>query len=198
MAWSEDHKQRSREKILTTAAGLFARQGFDNVSIDQVMQAAGMTRGAFYAHFSSKTDLYAEAILYAANTAAESYLPQGQATDQQREAFIAAYLSEAHCQGADIPCPLAFLVSDMAHQDEGVRSTWSQVFQGLVKRLQNNTGEGSAAQAEEQQAALQKVVMMIGGVAVARALNDNALATEVLEACRAGALSTPPIHLSEE
>ncbi|WP_432695502.1 TetR/AcrR family transcriptional regulator [Marinobacterium sp. YM272] len=184
MAWSEQHKQRSREKILTTAAGLFARQGFDNVSIDQVMQAAGMTRGAFYAHFSSKTGLYAEAILHAANGSGDDFLPESNATAEQREAFIRAYLSETHCQGGSIHCPLAFLVSDMAHQDEGVRSTWSQVFQGLVKRM----AKGEAGTPEEQQAALRSVVMMIGGVAVARALGDQALASEVLEACRSDLL----------
>ncbi|SEG05644.1 TetR/AcrR family transcriptional regulator [Marinobacterium lutimaris] len=187
MAWGEDHKQRSREKILTTAAGLFAREGFDKVSIDQVMQAAGMTRGAFYAHFSSKADLYAEAILYAANTAAENYLPAQRNTAEQREAFIAAYLSEEHCKGADMPCPLAFLVSDMANQDQGVRSTWSKVFEGLVQRLASSETQTP----QEQQAALQRVVMMIGGVAVARALNDSDLASEVLQACRAGALAAP-------
>lgn len=187
MAWSEDHKQRSREKILNTAAGLFARQGFDNVSIDQVMLAAGMTRGAFYAHFSSKTDLYAEAILHAATGAGDDFLPEDNATEQQREDFITAYLSQTHCDGESIHCPLAFLVSDMAHQDEGVRAIWSRVFQGLVKRM----GSGAASTPEEQQATLQKVVMLIGGVAVARALNNRDLASEVLEACRTGALVTP-------
>ncbi len=187
MAWSENHKQRSREKILTTAGNLFAQKGFDNVSIDQVMQAAGMTRGAFYAHFSSKTDLYAEAILHTANRAGGQYLPERNATTEQREAFINTYLSEGHCYGGSIQCPLAFLVSDMAHQDEGVRSTWSQVFQGLVRRM----GKGQASTPEEQEAALRNVVMMIGGVAVARALNDKDLASEVLKVCRTGALSAP-------
>lgn len=181
MGWSEHHKKNSREKILDTAAGLFAHHGFDNVSIDQVMQAAGMTRGAFYAHFRSKADLYSDAIFHAAQRAGADFLPESGATRQQREAFITAYLSESHCDGGAFHCPLAFLVSDMAHQDAEVRATWSRIFQGLVSRM----GRGSETTEEEQKASLRQVVMMIGGVAVARALDDKTLAAQVLEACKA-------------
>lgn len=69
MGWSASQKQQSRERILQSAAELFTREGFENVGINDVMQHAGMTRGAFYNHFSSKSELYAEAILAAANTA---------------------------------------------------------------------------------------------------------------------------------
>lgn len=53
MAWKESHKLESRQRILAAAAELFTRKGFNQVGIDEVMLAAGMTRGAFYAHFNS-------------------------------------------------------------------------------------------------------------------------------------------------
>jgi TetR/AcrR family transcriptional repressor of nem operon len=65
MAWKESHKQESRERIVNAAAELFTRKGFNQVGIDEVMMQAGMTRGAFYAHFNSKIDLYEEAIITA-------------------------------------------------------------------------------------------------------------------------------------
>ena len=57
MPWTTEHKQKSREKILSSAARLFTKKGFDAVSIDDVMRLAGLTRGAFYAHFKSKSDV---------------------------------------------------------------------------------------------------------------------------------------------
>ena len=57
MRYSPEHKEQSREKILEAARQLFRSRGFEGASIDQVMHAAGLTRGAFYAHFTSKDDL---------------------------------------------------------------------------------------------------------------------------------------------
>ena len=37
---------------------MFGQYGFENVTIDQVMSAAGLTRGGFYAHFKNKEDLF--------------------------------------------------------------------------------------------------------------------------------------------
>lgn len=46
-----------KSEILDLAASLFAAQGYDRVQIDDVMNASGMSRGGFYHHFKSKTDL---------------------------------------------------------------------------------------------------------------------------------------------
>src|SRR3954468_17018774 len=60
--YPRDHKAKTRAKIVASARALFNRRGFDQVTIDQVMEHAGLTRGGFYHHFSSKEDLYAEAV----------------------------------------------------------------------------------------------------------------------------------------
>ncbi|MBV1787996.1 TetR/AcrR family transcriptional regulator [Marinobacterium sp. D7] len=182
MSWSPDHKERSRQRILITAARLFAQQGFDKVSIDQVMSEAGMTRGAFYAHFSSKSELYGEAILAAARNARDSRLRPGAEPDKHLERVVTAYLSGEHISGDSLHCPLAFLVSDIAQRDEQVRDIWTRVFRGLVEVVRQEPDEQGYARA------LQRVVMMIGGVAVARALNDDSLSQTLLETCRSAIL----------
>ena len=62
MPYSTEHKQRTRARIVEAARVLFNRHGFEQVSIDQVMKSAGLTRGGFYNHFRNKEELYAEAI----------------------------------------------------------------------------------------------------------------------------------------
>jgi AcrR family transcriptional regulator len=61
MRYRPGHKSRTRERILATARKLFETRGFAEISIEDVMRACGLTRGGFYAHFSSKAELYREA-----------------------------------------------------------------------------------------------------------------------------------------
>jgi AcrR family transcriptional regulator len=49
----------TRTRILDAAARVFARQGYAGASLEQVAADAGMTKGAVYWHFSSKSDLFA-------------------------------------------------------------------------------------------------------------------------------------------
>jgi AcrR family transcriptional regulator len=62
MPYSAQHKQETRNRILRSARRLFNRKGFAEVTIDEIMAEAGLTRGGFYKHFTSKDDLYSEAI----------------------------------------------------------------------------------------------------------------------------------------
>lgn len=173
MPWHPDRKAQSRERILHTAARLFPRHGFAGVSIDTLMQEAGLTRGAFYAHFASKSELYAEAIVVAARQGVERLgLDAGpEARDR--------YLSREHLEGEAGLCPLASLVSDVAQQDPLVRESYTRLFRGFIDRV---AGGGEDA----RQQTLQRAVMMIGGLAIARTLSDQALAEELLRACRQG------------
>ena len=53
---------RTRAEILDHAGRLFRLRGYAGTNIDDIMLAAGLTRGAFYAHFKSKDELFAEVI----------------------------------------------------------------------------------------------------------------------------------------
>ena len=62
MAYPKGHRDRTRVQIIDSARRLFNRNGFENVSIDAIMADAGLTRGAFYSYFRTKSDLYVEAL----------------------------------------------------------------------------------------------------------------------------------------
>jgi AcrR family transcriptional regulator len=49
----------ARVRVLDAAVDLFARQGYDGTSVTQVINQAGVAKGGFYHHFTSK-----EALLY--------------------------------------------------------------------------------------------------------------------------------------
>ena len=179
MPWSPEQKLQSRERILSSAARLFTQQGFDNVGIDAVMADAGMTRGAFYSHFASKSALYAESI---ATAARQAYCEvQGDTEEPNLNQVVERYLSEEHRRGERINCPLALLISDIGQRDDNVRDVYTRIFKGFVGLL----GERSGV---ERDVALQQAVLIIGGMAVSRALSDDETAQELLKACQAGAI----------
>jgi AcrR family transcriptional regulator len=49
-----------RGRLVTVATGLFAAQGYDATSVQQIVHAAGATKGGFYHHFASKDELLFE------------------------------------------------------------------------------------------------------------------------------------------
>lgn len=50
--------EQTKRKLLAAARRVFSRDGFDGSRIDDIARLAGFTRGAFYAHFKSKEDLF--------------------------------------------------------------------------------------------------------------------------------------------
>ena len=185
MPYSSEHKQKSREKILDSALKLFTQHGYDKVSIDKLMQHAGLTRGAFYAHFSNKSDIYAEAIL-AAVRRSQSLLPQaeGLSDHQWLKDLFFTYLSHEHISRQAPSCPLAFLATDVANRDPQARRAYTDVYKQLNALIQNKLMNGKSA--DDTSFAI--TAMMIGGVALGRALNETETVDRVLDSCRQTAL----------
>lgn len=177
MAWPENRCDQTRERILDSAARLFSLRGFDAVGIDELMEDAGLTRGAFYHHFRSKSELYGQAIAHAARVGAAHFDTLG---DQGLSRLVDGYLQYDHAQGGNPRCPLAFMAIDVALLKDQVRHSYTRTFSCFVERLQAALPEGAGS----REKALQLAVTMIGGVTLARALDDAELSEELLAACR--------------
>jgi len=187
MPYSKQHKSQSRERILASAIALFSRHGYDNVTLDAVMAHAGMTRGAFYNHFDSKQKLYAEGMKSAVSKNPISHdAPEGIDASEHLQRFLNGYLSQAHLHESDTPCPMAFMVTDVANHEPEVRETYTHIFKGFSERLATLM-EGDDADRPQRGQAL--AALLIGGVAVCRAFNEPKLVEEVLAACQAMAVT---------
>jgi AcrR family transcriptional regulator len=58
----ETSKARTRQRLLVEAQRLFRERGYAATSLEQIAEAANVTKGAIYGHFSSKEDLLLSAI----------------------------------------------------------------------------------------------------------------------------------------
>lgn len=186
MPYSAEHKQQSRQKILQSAVRYFSRQGFENTSIDEVMADAQMTRGAFYAHFNSKSELYQHAILASAmNSKLVKKKPDNIDDQTWVKILVKGYLSIEHVRQKSGACPLAFLVTDVAVREPEVRHTYTQVFEGMNKLISRAISRFSDSSEKEVFAAM---AMMIGGVAIGRSLDNKATLNKLLTSCESAVL----------
>ncbi|XUU61959.1 TetR/AcrR family transcriptional regulator [Erythrobacter sp. HA6-11] len=184
MPYSKEHKAEVRGKIVEAARRLFNRHGFDNVTIDQLMAEAGLTRGGFYAHFSSKEDVFAAATASflmgrgAIWREEAGVIPTaGQVEMAQR--MVASYLSLEHLRDVEDQCPLIAYATDVARAGPKVQASYRELLEGMVSLFDANlpqTGEPS------RQKALSLAALCVGGMVVARALPGDAISNEIRQA----------------
>src|SRR5215212_9280704 len=106
------HKQATRQRIIETAGHRFKQDGIDGSGVATLMADAGLTNGAFYAHFASKDDLVANVVADQLRTQAEMFkaLPPGRAG---LEDFLGEYLSAQHRDNPSAGCPAAALLDEI-------------------------------------------------------------------------------------
>lgn len=186
MPYSKKHKAETRQKILDSAIKLFSTRGFNQVTIDELMQDAGLTRGAFYAHFENKQVVYAKAIIAGARKSRiNQTVPADISLEEWSQELLMGYLSEEHVQQKISPCPLAFLVTDIANSEKEVKATYTRMFKLLNKTIQAQMVNNAEC---SKQDILATTAMMIGGVAIGRALDDDGMTKQLLESCQSASM----------
>src|SRR5437660_2151073 len=113
MRYGKDQKQATRQRILEAAGRRFKQDGIDGAGVASVMSDAGLTNGAFYAHFASKEDLVANVLADQLRTQRERLgcQPAGRAG---LEALVRSYLSPQHRDQPADGCPSAALLDEIA------------------------------------------------------------------------------------
>lgn len=174
-----DKKAQTRERILAAASSALIRRGPAEPSVGEVMGAAGLTVGGFYAHFESKDALMLEAFrqLLGQRRALLKQMDRELPADERRALLAAFYLSRKHRDATEQACPLPSSLSELAHLPEGFRTTLAEHVELMVAEL--------AASPEEASKVLADIALMVGGLALARALGPGELSDRVLRAAKA-------------
>ena len=185
MRYTKGHKQATRQRIIEAAGRRFKEDGIDGAGVAAVMSDAGLTNGAFYAHFASKEDLVA-------NVLADQLRAQRQNFDAQApdraglEAFIRAYLSPQHRDQSADGCPSAALLDEIARRPAATRQVFTDELlstaDDVAARLDRTDAEAARTDA------LTILGFMIGALQLARALADRDLSDQLLARSREAAL----------
>ncbi|MCT9810924.1 TetR/AcrR family transcriptional regulator [Acidovorax sp. Be4] len=177
-------KEATHERIVSVAARAIRRSGYDGTGVADIMKEAGLTHGAFYAHFASREAMLAEAAGKAcaesAATVADmiSKVPPAMAL----ESMLNAYLSKEHVQSVEMGCPLAALGSETSRQAPEVRRVATQHIKEMIDLIARQAPDWGQAGAHER--ALVTLSTMVGSLLLARAVDDPGLSDSLREAAQ--------------
>ncbi len=172
MRYPAEKTAANHERIVKEASRLFRERGFDRVTVGEVMKAAGLTHGAFYAHFGSKQELQEAAVAYGQALSAGRARSHG-ATKKGRQAYADRYLNTRHRDNPGDGCTMAALAPEVARATPELKAAFER---GLEEIL--------AAAGGDRKEAIFRTAALLGAVALARAVKDEKLSKEILESIR--------------
>jgi TetR/AcrR family transcriptional repressor of nem operon len=173
---SQADKAASHERIVKTASRRIRRDGVDGVSVAKLMNEAGLTHGGFYRHFHSRDELLAEAIDAAVAQGSERVHTAAQLGGQPAlTAIIDGYLSRLHRDKPDTGCAVAALPTDIARVNARARAAYSRQVRHYIDLL------GALAPGRHPDEAHLILAALVGGLVLARAVDDRDLSDEILD-----------------
>ena len=184
MRYAKDHKQQTRRRIVEAAARSFRSRGYRAAGVDQVMEAAGLTPGGFYAHFPSKQALLAETLglaLEQARAQLFSGLDDLEGAEWLR-AVVGRYLSRPHRDQPAGGCSLPALAGEIAREGRPPRAALQAYLQQLVAELAPRTPAAPGLEPEDR--VLATLALLSGALMLARAVPDEDLSDRILRAAR--------------
>jgi AcrR family transcriptional regulator len=195
MSYPRGHRAEVRGKIIQSARRLFNRHGFDNVSLNQIMAGAGLTHGGFYAYFKSKSDLYSEVLGCFFTDPEWKNCWEGVEVDLASAdvgpQVIRAYLSRQHFEDVENSCPMVALPTDVTRGGDSAKRAFETVFKAMVGVLERSLTEDGRPRRTVAQAT---AALCVGGMVVARAMVNRAVADDLRDACMAVALELGGWH----
>ena len=175
--YGKEHKQATRRRIIDTAGRRFKRDGIDGSGIATLMADAGLTNGAFYAHFASKEDLVATALAEQLREQREGFsaLAPGRAGVEQ---YVRDYLSVQHRDNPDDGCPSAALLDEIGRCTDTTKQAYTDGVLAMIDDIAARLAPDDPQSARVK--TLSVFAMMIGTLQLSRALADRQLADAVL------------------
>jgi len=174
--------ERNRQHILTAAARLFRENGIRATGVDSISQEAGLTHGAFYSQFASKDALAAEAIGLALSRWRRVWrrAAEGRTRSQAFRSIVADYLSAKHRNSPGRGCVVAALGASVARQPRTVRAAFTRELKDAVDFLAELVPGANPAQRHAD--AIAAFACMVGGLILARAVEDERFSAQILQA----------------
>jgi TetR/AcrR family transcriptional repressor of nem operon len=189
MGHSQAEKARNHHRIVQLASARFRELGIDGISVADLMKEAGMTHGGFYKHFPSRDDLVTEAVEYALASGAKN-VARVEALDRRSAllALINGYLSVAHRDAKANGCAVVALAADTARANPKVRAAYSAQVSRYLQLLARLTETATDTVARNR--AIMLLSALVGALGLARAVDDERLSVEILEATADGLINS--------
>jgi TetR/AcrR family transcriptional repressor of nem operon len=189
MRYDSEHKERTRQRVLSEAAAAIRAVGPDGIGVAGVMAKAGLTHGAFYAHFESKEDLVAQAISQMFDESRQRFLVRTEHADPAvaMGQFIDYYLSTRHRDAPERGCPLPSLAGELARLPSVAKLRFAAGLERLTAGMARRIEEMKLPDADRLAGSM--IAEMVGALALSRAVDSRAESDRILANSRASVRS---------
>jgi TetR/AcrR family transcriptional regulator, transcriptional repressor for nem operon len=186
MRYAGTHKDETHQKVLKIAAAQLREKGPDRIAVAEVMKAAGLTHGGFYAHFKSKDAFLVETLETAFGQAKRRWARrlEGLPPRHALATFIDYHLSASHRDNPANGCAITALTSDLPRQAPKFRAAFETGVKSLAGSLAGWMANAGVPDAERLAPSI--LSAMAGAVALSRTISDAELSEELLFSARTG------------
>jgi TetR/AcrR family transcriptional repressor of nem operon len=176
--YGKEHKQVTRRRIVEAAGRRLKRDGIDGSGVATLMKDAGLTNGAFYAHFESKEDLVAAAVSDQLRDQRQWFasIAPGRAGLEQ---MVRTYLTPEHRDNPEAGCPSAALLDEISRCAEPTKQAYTDSVLAFIDDVAARLSPHDPQSARTK--TLSVYALMIGTLQLSRALADRQLADDILE-----------------
>ncbi len=181
MGYSAADTAKKHRRILDESIRLFQERGFSDVSVNDVMKAAGLTHGPFYNHFESKDALIAETLTRELRKSIDE-LDEFPPTKEGKAKFTGNYLSETHRDNCREGCVFATLAPEIRKEKKQTRPPFTELLKSYFQKLSTRFPWSTKASARGD--AILTLSAMIGAMVLARAVDDDGFSKEILTEVR--------------
>ncbi|MBL4800117.1 MAG: TetR/AcrR family transcriptional regulator [Oleispira sp.] len=186
MRYSKEHQEKTKLSILNAALLKFRTEGYNGIGVDGISKEAGVTSGAFYKHFESKSEAFRNVV-----SEGLSALRMGLVINQQihgrnwLNTFMKWYFSfpDSEVEAGErrpLPmeggCALTTLSPEVARTDPETQHIFEQELGQIADVLAAGLPKGLVRKRKVSWAVLS---LMVGGVVLARSVNDDKTAQDI-------------------
>jgi TetR/AcrR family transcriptional regulator, transcriptional repressor for nem operon len=184
MRYQPGHKAEIHQKIVKDASRRVRAEGLTGAAVAAVMKDTGLTHGGFYKHFGNKDELLMESLSEAFREIADRLAEVGEQSTPGAawKAVVKAYLSAAHCDHAELGCPLAALAPELARADRAMKvRLLGELAKYKSRMLPLMPGRRHG---DRERAFFSIFSTMIGAIELARMLPERGMKEKVLASAR--------------
>lgn len=187
MRYSQEHKAASRDALVRAAARIIREKGFEGVGVDQLSQAAGLTSGSFYKHFTSKSQVLLEVARAGVDRVAKRIRnlrgsPTVDPAGGWINDFASLHTSRDHLRETALGCNLPALAPEIVRAEKDVKDAYQQSLERAVEAMLEEAPLKDAVDGRARAFAM--LALLAGGATMARAVADEKRSAEIAEAVR--------------
>lgn len=181
-------RQQTHKRMLDAASQSFRSSGYAGIGVDGIAKAAGVTSGAFYAHFGSKDKAFSAALDAGLDEVIET-LPklQHEAGSGWVKAFVDYYMGPAHREDLACGCAMTTLSPEVVRAGQELHATYEAKMKKIAGLIANGLEGNSRDECLSRAWAM--LGILIGGLTMARAVKTKKASEVIASSIRTSAMA---------